>query len=242
MIRRGVLLLLCAAAAAAATPADAATVVSYERGWYESTGVHLVGNDNYFAGRQDETPFDEKRNFFVFDLSGFSSITSATLELLVGPTPPFDSIISIGGTETYTLFDFGGSISDLTGGTGGVLAYTDLGTGTSYGSIVVTDGADEGTVISITLNAAGIAAANAAAGGDFAIGGAITSLLAAPPPWADEYVFGFTGSGDPSDGNTRLIVEGTPANAAVPEPASLVVFGTLFSVGAIAARRKRKKA
>jgi hypothetical protein len=55
----------------------------------------------------------------------------------------------------------------------------------------VVSAADNSTVVAIPLNAAGVAAINAAAGGKFAIGGALTGLQFTNPA----YVFGNTGAG-----------------------------------------------
>jgi hypothetical protein len=65
-----------------------------------------------------------------------------------------------------------GHFAALTGGLAGVAGYSDLGSGLRYGAHWVSD-ADEGTVVSIALNAAARASLSAAAGSDWAIGGAL---------------------------------------------------------------------
>jgi hypothetical protein len=69
-------------------------------------------------------------------------------------------------------------------------------------------------VYDVTLNAAGLAAFNAALGGSFAFGAALTSLSDGP----NEYVGGMSTDQHPTD-----IVGET---AVVPEPTSLFLLGT----------------
>ena len=125
-------------------------------------------------------------------------------------------------TETYTNYDVSTPIASLIDGTGGVGAWDDLGSGTVYGDVVVS-AADNGTFISIFLNAAAIADANAAAGGLFAIGGAVTTLGG-----DTEIIFGLSGGGNASD--TQLIVK-------VPEPGTLTVLAAM----GLGVRRRRRR-
>ncbi len=125
------------------------TLSEVDRGWYDSTGYHLTGNTNYYVGEgsiYEEPTAGEYRNWFVFDLSGISdTILSATLRL---ENTSYDSPDS---TETYTLFDITTSLSSLTGGSGGVSAFNDLGGGTSYGFQTVSS-ADDFSLVDISLN------------------------------------------------------------------------------------------
>ena len=41
-----------------------------DRGWYDNTGSHSAGNDNYFAGEFGGEIF---RDFFVFDLPAITT-------------------------------------------------------------------------------------------------------------------------------------------------------------------------
>jgi hypothetical protein len=199
---------------------QAGTLNTSDRGWYDSSGKHDPSNDNYVAGT---VPGVTYHDFFVFDLSGVSTpLTSASL-VAVNPS-------SAGGTATYTLYDVTTSVTSLINGTGGVAAFDDLGSGTVYGSVTVTDATN--TFVSVALNADGLAALNAHLGGTFAIGGALSG---------SGYVFGFSGGQGPGDGNTYLNY--TPGTSAVPEPASLslVGFGAVGMFG-YGLRRKAKAA
>jgi hypothetical protein len=214
----------------AAAPAQAAIINTTERGWYNSDGAHSPANDNYFTG---SFAFgNELRSFFVFDLSSVSgTITAAQLQLY---NPVYSSDNQ---NETLNLFDVTTSITSLTDGTGGVAAFNDLGTGTLLGTATVS-AADNGQVVNINLNAAGLAVLNAAIGGQVAIGGALNLTTLQP---FDRYVFGFSGSGDPADGSTRIdLTTGQVTPNAVPAPAGLVL--GLLGVPALGLLRRRTAA
>ena len=71
-------------------------------------------------------------------------------------------------SKSLGVFDYTGDIDALLNGTGGVTAFTDLGSGTSYGSTAVTKGTtfnESMPLVSIGLDAAAVAEANAALGG-----------------------------------------------------------------------------
>lgn len=156
-----------------ATSQAATTLNTTDSGWYDGTGFHGPGNENYFTGLNGG---DELRSFFTFDLSMIApTVTSATLRLY-NQGGSFAGYLSPDATETFSLFDVTTSIASLTAGGGGLVGtFADLGTGVSYGTKVVS-AADNGTVIEIALNAAAIAAINASAGSSFALGGALTTI------------------------------------------------------------------
>ncbi|MBX9581571.1 MAG: hypothetical protein K2X87_14820 [Gemmataceae bacterium] len=216
------------AALAVAAPAPAATLNTFERGWYDSTGFHDPANDNYISGQLSGT---EYHDFFVFDLTGVSGpLTSASVTAF---NPDFNND-SGGGPLTFTLYDYTGSITDLINGTGGVAAFADLGSGTALGSVVVSD-ADDGAFVTVSLNAAGLAYLNANLGGEVAIGGALAPLDFV----GFQYVYGFSGSGDPADGNTFLTFD---TGAAVPAPAGLVLLAAAAPVLGLRRALRRKLA
>lgn len=188
------------AAQGMASPGQAAAVAAQgmapvDRGWYAVDGVHDPLIYNYIAGNGPGTNHITFRNWFVFDLACVSdTITSASL-LIEMPTNGFSSVDP---SETYALFDVSTTLSDLMGGVGGLAAYTDLGTGTSYGSVVVSD-ADNGLQVVVPLNAAGLAALNGGLGGQVGLGGAITTLDGDPN--TEEKAFSYS-----TDWAVRLII------------------------------------
>ena len=201
-------------------------VIDYTfRGWYSQLGEHNSSNLNYIAGDLRgpgcDACLDDYRNFFIFDLAGIDQpIQSATLALFV-PGPPLPGYSSPYGKEAYELHDVVTSLTKLRAGTGGVEAWTDLGSGVVYGVRSMT-AADSGSVIEITLNSSAIAALNATTG-RIGIGGSITTLDGLPN---NQYVFGYTNS-DTGTELTQLRL------TLVPEPSciALAIFAVMiFSV------------
>jgi hypothetical protein len=167
-------------------------------GLWDSTGSHNAASSSYEVG---QVPPLQERNFFVFDLSGQTlPIVSASLNLTDVPGGYHSSLAS----DTYGLFDVSTPVAALAAsGTGQTGIFNDLGSGVSYGSQTITM-ANDGTVISTPLNAAGIAAFNSSRGGLFAVGGALTSISGS----STQVLFG--SSGNPTDTMQLLI---TPADA-----------------------------
>ncbi len=225
--------LVCATAQNAA----AITIDATDRGWYGDNGTHNTSVLNYLAGDCDggtcvagtNTGIDEFRNFFVFDLSGVTGpITAAKLRLhnTVGTSPFFrHGFFSDTGSETYLVSEVSTAIASLLAGTGGMAAFGELGSGTSYGSFTATSAAN-GTFVEIGLNGAAIAALNLASG-LFAFGGSITTLNGFPD---EETLFAFSDSGLLSDTQLELTV--------VPEPSTaLLLAAAIALLGALRTRR-----
>jgi VCBS repeat-containing protein len=160
------------------------TVTAYGQGLYCEHGV-LAPLSNYGVGWGAYWNSEEHRNFFVFDLTGVSDPVRAATLRVYNPPSGFESPDP---SETWVLYDVTTDISALLSGAGGIPAYDDLGSGASYGDVDVTV-ADNDTVVEVDLNPAGIAAINAALGGDFAIGGALSTISGS----SDQYVFGGSG-------------------------------------------------
>jgi len=146
------------------------TLSAIRQGWYDSGGSHEPFNDNYIAGAVEG---HVDRNFFVFALpTRVTPITSATLNLFQ-PIKVGDSFgngySSPNPTETYRLFEVSAPPSAVGNVSFSPAIFDDLGSGTTFGSVLVAPSAN-GTTIHIPLNGAGVTALNLASGGEFALG------------------------------------------------------------------------
>ncbi|RIL07235.1 MAG: hypothetical protein DCC71_03850 [Proteobacteria bacterium] len=229
--------LASAIALATASPAGAVPVVfttsdtelvpdTDNQGWYTGRGEHALQNDNYLIGHNGADAF---RNFFVFDLSTLDLtglvVASARLEVQRYNA----STLIEGYVFEYGLFDVGTDAATLMAdhpgplpNADGVDVYEDLGSGASYGSLAVDPLAgDADDLLQFDLSAAALADLGAAAGGFFAIGGAITNLQFN----AGTIHAGSGGIGDGMQppvrdpGIQRLVIE------VVPEPGTLLLVG-----------------
>jgi hypothetical protein len=153
----------------------ATNIPATTRGWYQSTGNAngASATNNYIVGLCGNDSCNESdnlyHNWFVFTLPVGVTITSAVLLLDV---PAGNGYISQSPAEIYTVYDVTTAIGSL--GTSSQPTYTDLGSGTVYGSRNYT-AADKGTTTTVTLNAAAITYLNAHLGGQVAFGGAIST-------------------------------------------------------------------
>jgi hypothetical protein len=155
------------------------------QGWWSPNQVNFDYNDNYIAG-----PIGPWRNFFSFDLTSACTAGRVTLQLT-----RFDQT----GPLTYSVFDVSTPAATLNANNGpSQTIFDDLGTGTSFGSFPVPDGAPD-DVLSFTLNAAGVAAFNAARGGFFSTGGSSSGS-------AFDYLYGFSSG----SGTQQLVVTCLP--------------------------------
>lgn len=165
------------------------TVPSVVRGWYDETGADngATATNNYIAGLCGSADGCDSvdlrfRNWFMFSPTELPpTILGATLYLEV---PAVNGFASPQGVETYTLYSVEYGPSAITNGAGQP-GYYDLGNGTVYGARDYTP-ADLGTTPGIVLNTAAVDALKVLAlqGGNFILGGAVTSLdeTAVPEP------------------------------------------------------------
>jgi len=199
---------------ASGVQAASVTLSAGDSGWYGSISGHDTSNSNYSVGFCINfcSPAETMRNFFVFDLSGVNdTITGATLHVF-NPSNPFNGYASLDATETYELFSYESSVVALVGGTG---SYSDLGDGTSYGTVSVS-AADNGSFVDVTLNASALSDLNSATG-LFALGGVISTLSGESRM---EGVFGFS-----SHREVRELILAT-----VPIPAAVWLFGSALGL------------
>ena len=212
--------------------ADVANINASERGWVCTPDIIFCpsptnngptpGND-YLAGAvsaSNGSDVTKLRNWFEFAIPTLTggTLTSATLNL--------DDSGHIGDDLTFSVYGLSNR----------PLAFNDV-TGNPYGSVTTTD-ASTGTTITITLNAAALAAIGAQQGGDIFIGG-IDSGENDSPCAADSsscVVGDFAGS--PDSQNTVLTLITTPATVPEPSTSALLVTMILLLAGVVMSRRK----
>jgi hypothetical protein len=177
---------------------------AFDSGWIFGDGSHTATNNNYIAGQGLNPTLNEFHNYATFTLSASTpTIIGAELRLF----SPATGYNSPDPTETYTLFDVTATPASLdttrlAGDATGIAIHADLGSGTIYGSRVVS-AADNNTTVAITLNAAAVAALNAAIGSTISLGGALTTLAGT----ATQFIFAGTSG---ATGTVQLVLQTVP--------------------------------
>jgi hypothetical protein len=221
-----------ALAASLATSANAASINSVAAGSVSVVGAPCCQDGQVFSNIILDAA-NNRSNYLVFDVSSLNTqlagrdAASATLTIN-GAASGFYS--SADSTETFTLWNFTGNRTALAGynfsnhpnATDAETIRQDLRSGTSYGSAVISKPANGKLPdITITLNAEGIAALNAAMD-------------------SADMLFVLGGFSDTLTGSQLLFQSSTGGNAiasldvsAVPLPGAIWLFGTvLLGLGA----------
>ncbi|MEO0871780.1 MAG: PEPxxWA-CTERM sorting domain-containing protein [Pseudomonadota bacterium] len=214
------------AAGAASTASATTTITASDSGWYRDSGAHSPSNRNVFTGGNGS---DELRSFFVFDLTGLSAASSLSVTFPINGRFATDT-----GTETVNFYDYTGSITSLVGGTGGVSAFNDLGSGALLGQQTIT-AANNSAMPEFTfvLPLSFVSQFNAAIGsGDqrIAFGASMQTLL---PGGAGEAFWSFSDNRGANAAQLNI----TPT-AAIPEPATWALMLLGFFAAGAAMRRK----
>ena len=228
------LLILAPLVLTAVASADVFDINAAERGWVCSAcGFNNNGaspDKNYLAGFDAAFP-TQLRNWFEFDIPNLSgaTITSATFSLYDG--------IHEGGGLTFAVYGLSAQPT----------VFTDVTSADPFGS-VATNNASLDTTLTITLNAAAIAAIEANQGGSFFIGGIDSGETSS----SDAADFGSTQDGTHFDGSACPSAAGghcattldftTTSIIATPEPPPTLLTGAVLLILAGVMFRRRSKA
>ncbi len=172
---------------AVTTYSRAEVVVAYNQGWISESQSNDPTNNNTYAGQGDGI---EYHDFFSFNLSGIASgsITSATLNLSGGYN-------YFTGTGTYYLYV--STIDPTTNPSG----YAGLVAGDLIATVTGIPGGGLAenipTSLTFNLNPQGLVDINAAAGGNFIVGGAFSPDT--PDDSGNDAIFSY------SDNNTNTL-------------------------------------
>ena len=157
---------------------------TFNQGWWSvPTGAaNFDDNDNYGIGFDSQSPGEDFRNYFTFDLSNVSgTVTSATLNVIANSgnrllcaCGPNQLLLTLSDVSTDAL-----SLNNK-GANPNFGINTDLGTGNSYGSFLVDTGLDPNTVLSFSLNSFALADIQRAQGGFFSVGGSVPAEVPEP--------------------------------------------------------------
>jgi hypothetical protein len=165
------------------------SIMTTNKGWYDSSGFNDPNNKGYGVGEND-VGSTILRDFFAFHLPALSG------QLIKAQLLLYTAILtSPEGVETYELHDVTTPIPTLlAGGSGLTNIYDDLADGILYGGreIYVSESP---YIAAVPLNGAFKMAAAAASGSDIALGGSISTLDPTPN---NELYFG-GGGGAPQD-------------------------------------------
>jgi hypothetical protein len=208
-------------------------------GYYYANGMHDPNEPSYAVGYLLSPIEDVAHNYFAFPIPSIGDpILSVALEVV----QPANGYASPDASEPYEIYDYTSAL-DVTAGylpndAHGQTIFGDVGSGTSYGSTLITSSAVD-VLYSIPLNAAGVSdVAATGAGNLFVIGGALTDLT--PETGQLEAVFGFTSQWPteyPAPPRLVITTEDAPGPEVIPEPTTLALLGcALFGL----ARRRRQ--
>lgn len=221
MTKSATFLIAVLSVAASASGAAATTVInSFASGWYQNSGgTPSPGTTNII---EDST----RNNYFAFNLSGVSGTVTGAKLTIFGGNGFFIFNSTTPATVTYSIYDVSANVDVLTNHTAGLATFTDLGSGSVYGSTSSAVSTTFGSMPQLVIDlSGGLDAINAALGGLFALGGG-SNLVSNQ---------GFLWSSSSANPAAQLELETTPVPAALP------LFATVFGGSGLLAWGRRRK-
>ena len=141
---------------------------NWQRGWWNSGGIHSSTNDNTLTGDLSGTDYN---SYFIFDLVG--DIEDADAVIGVNLRLEHEGYNSLDATETISVWDVDTAPTTLEanspGGTTATDIHDDLESGVSYGTAVLSR-TTQFTVVNIPLNSSAFDDLFDAIGSRFAVG------------------------------------------------------------------------
>jgi hypothetical protein len=217
------LLFISIVTSGSALRADTIMIPATTRGYINSRGASSFSNSEQYdaAATLDAQGRVEYRNYFLFLISTLPGpLKTATLELNSGAVQ-----VPAPGGKTYSV-----TSAPLL-----FFSFNDLGTGNSYGSIAVQN-AGAFQVVDIPLNADGLAAitSNSAV----ALSGRFSDLQSEDFGQEGQIPPGTIAFLGTADQPAKLILTFSDNDQASPEPVTLLLTATGFTLLAAAARRR----
>ena len=210
---------------------SALTLNAVDRGYFSSDS--RVSHGNTYTGYDSHWGV-YTNSFFIFQLPEITStVVSAELQL------ELESLQNPDPTHTFRIYDVSTFANEFSidydiGSIAGIEIYNDLGSGNTYGTTTVS-GSNVGTILSIFLNNEALEDLNKNNDGFFAVGLSLLSLSPIDENCGVRFSSGATG--DYLNRTHQLTLNVAP----VPEPATMLLFGTgLASLVGSRLRRKKK--
>jgi hypothetical protein len=163
---------------------------NFWRGWYASNSAHATTNDYTLTGDFNSGVYN---SYFVFPLAGITATSVVSVSLVL----TYEANATGDPTETFSIWDVTTAATTVENSTTNAAIHSDLMTGTSYGTQVLTS-AQLTTTVTIPLSAQAALDVKAKLGADFVVG----VHLDTPPGWIR---FGSTGAA-----TTRLVINYLP--------------------------------